>query len=106
MTEKEIYTGSFGFPITFETGQDLSESLSFRLRIRKPNENNIDIKLGEEAIKLPKKDGVIVYQTQKGDFTLPGVYKLQLFDETDNSRKSLTPVIRYKVKASLDFVER
>lgn len=106
MAEKEIYTGSFGFPIIFETGVDLSKSLSLRLRIRNPKGNNVDVKLGEESIRLPKTDGKVVYVTKRSDFPFIGEYRLQLFDETDNTRTAITKVIRYKVRASLDFVER
>lgn len=105
MTEKEIYTGNYGFDLVFDTKEDLSNSLSLRLRIRNPKGANRDIPLTEENIELPKEEGKVSYSVKRGDFTVPGIYRLQVFDETGGVKKSLTDVIKYKVRASLDFIE-
>lgn len=104
MAEVEIFSGSYGFDITIETGRDLTNASSLRLRIRNPNGTNVDKTLDNSNVLDPKIEGKVRYTVQANDLSVPGLYKLQLFDETGSSQRLTTDILKLKVKASLDFI--
>lgn len=99
-----VYSSSYGFQITFDTKRDLTSSTSLRLRIRKPDGTNNDRVLDTSSISEPKSSGKVFYTVQQNDFPVPGMYKLQLFDETGGTQKIASDVVSLKVQASLDYV--
>ena len=104
MEPLEIFSGTFGFRITIDTGRDLTDAETIRLRIRKPDNSNVDKSLNTLNILEPKTDGKVFYDVVMGDFTIPGSYKLQLFDETGGSMRLASEIIKIKAKSSLDYV--
>lgn len=97
-----IYSNTYGFTLTIETGRDLSDT-TLRLRIRNPNSINVDRTLSSVNIITPKTLGKVIYTVADGDFPIPGNYQIQLFDETAG-RKLASSVIKIKVRPSLDYV--
>lgn len=100
----EIFSGTYGFRITIGTGRDLSASTSLRLRVRKPDNSNVNRSLDSFNILEPKTDGRVYYDTVADDFTMPGTYQFQLFDETGGIRLA-SQILKIKVKPSLDYIQ-
>ena len=75
-----IYQNSYGFKLTFNTGQDLSITTNLLLRIKSPSttvSRDLTVTNIQDAIK-----GIVFYDVIVGDFTLDGLWELQLIDNT------------------------
>ena len=97
----DIFAGSFGFPITLEMNSDLSDATTVRLKIVTPKNTKLDRNIERDSIVNLVK-GTVVYNVQQNDFGTAGLYKLQLFDETEGRRKGGT-ILQIRVRKSLDF---
>ncbi len=95
-----IYSETFGFIITINTGQGLDSATNFRLRIKPPTGSTVDKLLTDSAILSPKSAGKVVYDVVEGDFPVGGKYYIQLFDETAG-RRLASAILTLDVKQSL-----
>jgi len=100
--EKQVFTGSYGFDLPLEMKKDLSDVDSLRLRIITPLGRKIDRNVPVSCVQEPKDSGVVNYRVVLGDFSIPGLYKLQLFDET-LGRKQGGEILQIRVRKSLDY---
>jgi len=78
----KIYVGSKRIKITVPTGIDLTDALTYKYYIKKPN--------GSEATwtatrVAPYTDGNLVYYTVAGDLDLAGLYLGQAYITTANA---------------------
>lgn len=100
MKDLTIYSGNFGFLLQLDVYPIKEEPQRIRLRIRNPSNQNNDIVLEGSSIK----EGKLNYTVRPRDFAIPGLYKLQVFDTSDNRIISISDIIKIKVKPSLDYV--
>lgn len=94
-----IYSNTYGFIITINTGANLSTTTTLRLRIKSPS-GVVDKMLDDTNILAPSAKGVVVYTVEDGDFPVGGKYYFQLFDETIG-RRLASNVLVVDVKSSL-----
>lgn len=94
-----IYSGTFGFIITINTGVDLTNTTDLILRIKSPS-STTDKSLTVSNIVEPKTSGKLTYTVQDGDFPVGGKYQMQVFDVTAGRRLAST-ISLIDVKQSL-----
>ena len=105
MEQLEIYTGSYGFFITVDSKLDLSAATNVVLKIKNPRGLLFDHPLTENNFENPSVSGVIRYKAAASDFTQPGTYSLQVFDLTGGDKKFASPIVKIKVKPSVEYIE-
>lgn len=105
MDELEIYTGSYGFFITVDSKLDLTSATNVVLKIKNPRGLLFDHELSVENFQNPLTAGVVKYKAEPNDFTQPGTYSLQVFDLTGGDKKFASPIVKIKVKPSVEYIE-
>lgn len=93
-----VFQDSFGYRITFNTGQSLEGSTAFELKI---NDGTSTVTKNLTASNILDADaGTVFYDVQDGDFPLVGTYFLQLIDATPG-RYLPSDIKKLKVKDTL-----
>jgi len=93
-----VYQDSFGYRLTFNTGQSLEGSTNFELKIK--GETSTETRELTEDNILDVDEGTIFYDVQDGDFPEVTTYLLQLIDTTPG-RYLPSEVRKLKVKDTL-----
>jgi hypothetical protein len=72
------YVGDVGTKIQVDVGVDVSDIVSAKLIVKKPDNTIV------EWIATPDTDTYVYYIVQDGDFNLAGKYYLQAYIKTNN----------------------
>lgn len=94
-----IYSETYGFVLTINTGVDLTSTTDLILRLKTPS-GTVDKVLTTAHMLEPKTAGKIAYTVQEGDFPVGGKYLMQIFDVT-SGRRLASSIITLNVTASL-----
>lgn len=94
-----IFSETYGFVLTINTGTDLSSATNLTLRMKTPS-GTVDKALTVANILEPKTAGRIAYTVVEGDFPVGGKYQLQIFDVT-TGRRLASSIVSIDVKPSL-----
>lgn len=104
MPNIETYTGAYGFDLVIDTNLDLSEATLIKLRIKSPGGTTVTRTLTDSDVVAPASDGIVRYTVASNDFTAPGLYKVQVSDETGGSKKLTSTILKVRVRPSLEYV--
>lgn len=91
---------AYGYAIKINTGVDLTNTTSLMLKLRSPSGVTKTKTIPVANINSPKKAGIISYGVEEGDFDEPGIYSVQLIDNTPG-RKIASEVKKIQVLNSL-----
>lgn len=103
MPDLETFTGAYGFDLVIDTNLDLSDSLVLKLRIKSPSGTTASRDLDTSHI-TDAEAGIVTYTVANNDFTVPGLYKLQVSDETGGAKKVPSAILKIRVRPSLEYV--
>lgn len=103
MPDLEIYTGAYGFDIVIDTNIDLTTADIIKLKIKSP----AGVTSSRDLTNLNVSDGLegeVTYTVLSSDFTSPGLYKVQVNDESGGTKKIISDIIKVRVRPSLEYV--
>ncbi len=103
MAETETYTGAHGFDLVIDTNLDLEGATDIKLRIKSPAGTTVTRSLTGANIDTPATQGIVRYLVAAADFTLPGLYKIQVSNETAG-KKLTSGILKVRSRASLEYI--
>jgi hypothetical protein len=103
MAELETFTGAHGFDLVVDTNLDLTGASDIKLRIKSPSGITVTRSLTASDVDDPASVGIVRYVVQPSDFTMTGLYKIQVSDETGGKKLS-SSIVKIRVRASLEYV--
>jgi hypothetical protein len=103
MPDIETFTGAYGFPIVIDTNLDLTDATALKLKIKSPSGSTVSRDLALEDI-TDVEAGIVTYTVGSTDFTVPGLFKIQLVDEVALTKKIISGIIKVRVRPSVEYV--
>lgn len=83
-----FYRGTYGYPVRFELGIDLTDVTAIGLTITNPNHSNVDHTLDiATAIIEPPTGGIIEHILVEGDIKRSGTYSFVLVIDSGPSKR-------------------
>ena len=82
----KFYAGTYGYPIIFKVGANLSEVTFITLDIIPPKGSTISQNLDLDTV-TNETEGVVEYTLQDGDLPIPGNYQMRLSFSKSGNRK-------------------
>jgi uncharacterized membrane protein len=103
MPDIETFTGAHGFDLVVDTNLNLEGATDIKLRIKSPTGTTVSRSLTAANVDAPASSGIVRYVVAANDFTVPGLYKVQVSDETDG-KKLTSAIVKVRSRASLEYV--
>jgi hypothetical protein len=103
MPDVETFTGAYGFNLVIDTNLDLTDATALKLKIKSPTGTTVSRDLTGSNVTDPVK-GIVTYQVANNDFTVPGLFKVQVNDETGGTKKVISNILKIRVRASLEYI--
>lgn len=103
MANIEVFTGAHGYDLVIDTNLDLEGATDIKLRIKSPSGTTVTRDLSDANVDEPAASGIVRYLVAPNDFTVPGLYRIQISDET-GGKKVTSTVHKVRSRASLEYV--